>query len=180
MIVSHSYDVGLKGFVAIPEFLRSTNYRNPVDSNNGPWQLGHGLSNKSVFEWLADNPKENNSMQTFFEADRGSRPDWVDWFPVEEKLLGDEDFAEDDVVLVDVAGGRGHDLDAFLKKFPDLKGRFVLHDLPLIISDETLALNPRIEKKSFDFWVDQPVAGILTTNFKKFRLISHQGRVYII
>jgi hypothetical protein len=96
-------------------------------------------------------------MQAFFEADRGSRPNWVDWFPVQEKLLQNFSPGQDDLVLVDVAGGRGHEVSAFLDKFPELPGRYVLQDLPHVLSDEILVLNPRIEKKEMDFWTEGPV-----------------------
>jgi hypothetical protein len=36
VLVPDRYDVGLKGVVAIPEFLRINGYKNPDDGNNGP------------------------------------------------------------------------------------------------------------------------------------------------
>ena len=99
-------------------------------------------------------------MHTYFEADRGSRPNWVDWFPIEEKLVQNSNLDKDQVLLVDVAGGRGHDISAFLEKFPDLPGRLILQDQPHVLNDPTLELDPKIEKKTIDFWVEGPVQGL--------------------
>jgi len=52
------------------------------------------------------------------EGVRSSRPAWADWFPVQERILDDVKTESDAVVLVDVAGGRGHDLEAFRAHFP--------------------------------------------------------------
>jgi len=153
------YDVGLKSLISLPAYLRETNHRNPTDNSNGPFQYVNGVKDMNVFQWLVDHPQEANAMQTFFEGDRGSRPDWVDWFPVQEKLLSLTDTKDDTIVLVDVAGGRGHEISSFLRKFPHQPGRYVLQDLPEVINDETLTLDKRIEKKAFDFWNDSPVSG---------------------
>lgn len=154
------YDVGLKSVVAIPEYFRQNGYKNPDDSSNGPFQFAEGIKGKSCFEWLEEHPKEQNSMQTFFEGTRGSRPNWVDWFPVKDKLFHDATLTKDDIVLVDVAGGRGHELEAFIRKFPDLQGRYVLQDLAVVVSDDTLVLDSRVEKKAFNFWKDAPISGM--------------------
>lgn len=50
------------------------------------------------------------------EGDRGSRPDCVDWFPVQEQLLDGFKPEKDAVLLVDVAGGRGRDIALFKNK----------------------------------------------------------------
>ncbi|CAI6336898.1 unnamed protein product [Periconia digitata] len=158
-MVEAVYDVGLPGMTAIPEYLRNTSYKNPHDAANGPWQLGRGIKDQQIFSWLQQHPRELGLMQTYFEADRGSRPNWVDWFPVEEKLIQNSGLDKDQVLLVDVAGGRGHELSAFLDKFPNLPGRLILQDQPHVLDDPTLGLDPRIEKKTIDFWVEGPVQG---------------------
>jgi hypothetical protein len=147
--------------VSIPEYLRKIEYKNPEDATNGSFQLSKGLKDTHIFGWLADNPKELNAMQTFFEADRGSRPNWVDWFPVEEKLIQGATLTEDSVLLVDVGGGRGHEISAFLKKFPNVPGRLILQDLPYVLLGEGLILDGRIAREPMDFWIQTPVPGML-------------------
>lgn len=90
---------------------------------------------------------------------RGSRPHWVHWFPVQEELINGSSGKDEDVLLVDVGGGKGHDLNKFITTFPDAKGRYVLEDLPVVI-DDTYDRNPRIEAVKHDFFQEQPIQGI--------------------
>lgn len=60
--------------------------------------------------------------------------------------------------MVDVAGGRGHDLAAFLARYPDVLGRLVLEDLPHVLEESTVDVG-RIEKQAFDLFKPQPIHG---------------------
>lgn len=148
---------------SLPEYLRKTGYKNPGDQEDGPLQYGLGIDKVNLFTHMVTNDhKLLGSMQTFFEADRGSRPAWVDWFPVKQKLLDDstKSIKDDGILYVDVAGGRGHDLLAFKDKFPEYPGRYVLQDLPQVADDQTLQLGDRVERISFDFFENQAVSGM--------------------
>jgi hypothetical protein len=90
---------------------------------------------------------------------RGSRPHWVHWFPIQEELINGSSGKDEDVLLVDVGGGKGHDLNKFITTFPDAKGRYVLEDLPVVI-DDTYNRNPRIEAVKHDFFQKQPIQGM--------------------
>lgn len=89
---------------------------------------------------------------------RGGRPHWVNWYPIQERIIDGASGNDEDVLLVDVGGGRGHDLDTFIRRFPDAKGRFILEDLPAVI-DDYQAINPRIDPVKHDFFTRQPVHG---------------------
>ena len=67
---------------------------------------------------------------------------------------------EDDtaVLIVDVAGGRGHDLEAFRRKFPHAQGRMILQDLPSVI-DDIQDLDSQIERMAHDMFLPQPIKG---------------------
>lgn len=152
----------MKSFTNLPDYLQKTNYTNPNDQDNGPFQYANNLKDQSIFAYMGTQPKLLNSFQTFFEADRGSRPNWVDWFPVKEKLLDDPikpAVGEDEILYVDIAGGRGHELLAFKEKFPEYKGRYVLHDLPVITEDQTLQLGKSVEKRAINFFEDKVIPG---------------------
>lgn len=150
--------------ILIPEYLRKTNYKNPQDVSNGPFQLSRSFKDTHIFSWLSENPRELGLMHTFFEADRGSRPNWVDWFPVEENLIQNIPLGQDQILLVDVAGGRGHEISAFHLKFPNLPGRLILQDLPEVLDNNALVLDAKIEKEPIDFWVQSPVLGWFMTD----------------
>ena len=107
---------------------------------------------------MAARPDVMTDFNSFMESDRGSRPDWVDWFPVQQQLLDGFKADEEAVLLVDVAGGRGHDIALFKNKFPQAPGRLVLQDLPRVI-DDVENLHEGIERCSHDFFTPQPIKG---------------------
>ena len=59
--------------------------------------------------------------------------------------------------LVDVAGGKGHDVSSLRARFPNLPGRLVLQDLPRTLED----LTPRdgIEIMPHNVFTEQPIKG---------------------
>jgi hypothetical protein len=154
----HRYDAGMISLVKLPEYFDKEGYRNPDNQNSGPAQYGHNIPGQNLWPYIAANPKLLKAAHAFFEGDRGSRPNWIDWFPVQKKLLenSSKPVRDEDILLVDVAGGRGHDLLAFKERFADHPGRYVLQDLPHVVEDETLDL-AGVEKRSFNFFQDQVV-----------------------
>lgn len=110
-----------------------------------------------VWEWIASRPDLNESFNSFMEGDRGDRPDWVDWFPVQERVIDGFRGDENDVLFVDIAGGRGHDLKSFQAKFPSAPGCLVLEDQPHVIKEAKVT--GKIEKMFFDLFKEQPVQG---------------------
>ncbi|KAK7993657.1 hypothetical protein PG989_007038 [Apiospora arundinis] len=140
-----------------PAFLQDTSYQNPNDAKHGILQYTQ-QTDKEVFPWmlLPENKELFDNAQTFFEGDRGSRPSWVEWFPVQEKLL--KGCSSETPVLVDVAGGRGHDITEFHEKFPQEAGRLVLQDQQPVL-DSATDLPASIEKIPIDFYKDVPIEG---------------------
>lgn len=93
------------------------------------------------------------------EADRAARPLWTEWFPVQKELIdGFNGDPAQDTLIVDIAGGRGHDISSFHQSFPDAPGRRVLQDLPQVL-DGVQDLDPRIEGMTCDFFKPQPIEG---------------------
>ncbi|KAI9667482.1 MAG: hypothetical protein M1821_000298 [Bathelium mastoideum] len=60
------------------------------------------------------------------------------------------------VLIVDVGGGKGHDLQQFISHYPESKGSFILQDLPEVIA-EVNGLHSRITPMVHDFFTPQPV-----------------------
>lgn len=69
--------------------------------------------------------------------------------------------APDSILYVDVAGGRGHDLLAFKRKFDHIPGKYYLFDVPHIVNHHTLDLGDRVQRVAFDFFQDQVISGTL-------------------
>ena len=69
----------------------------------------------------------------------------------------DHSSGEEDVLLIDVGGGRGQALADLRRARPDLRGRFIVQDLPQEIEgrDES----DGIEAMPHDFFTPQPVRG---------------------
>ena len=49
-------------------------------------------------------------------AMRSTRRHWTDWYPVETELLANASADDQGVLLVDVGGGEGHDIERFFEK----------------------------------------------------------------
>lgn len=141
-----------------PDYLHQIGYSNPNDGRDGPFQAAFGCKGEGIFNWLTrpENSKQWDAANSFFEGDRGSRASWVTWFPVQDKLIKGSCF--DYPLLVDVAGGRGHDLIEFHDRFPDV-GTLVLQDQQAVLDDAD-SLPAGIEKRSFDFFKEPPLKGI--------------------
>lgn len=119
----------------------------------------------STFDFFATLPTVFRDFNTFMGNTMGARGYWVDWFPVEERLLN-EDYDHNTSLLVDVGAGKGHDLVAFHNKYPGL-GRLVLQDLPNII-ESISQVDPAIELMEYDFFTEQPVISTIESPLARF------------
>ena len=90
------------------------------------------------------------------------RPSWMDpgFYPVRDRVEMGMTQNANDVAIVDVGGGMGHDLVELKRKQPTIPGRFILQDLPQVITQMTKPLEG-IEATTHDFYTEQPVKGKL-------------------
>ncbi|KAJ2990350.1 hypothetical protein NUW58_g2996 [Xylaria curta] len=158
MHISSRLAQGMIKFMYAANWLQQTGYQNPADPQHGMFQAAN-QTDLPTFQWLTvpKNQEIWDNANTFFEGDRGSRPSWLSWFPAKEKLFP-EGHQQETWLLVDVAGGRGHDLLEFLAKYPDEPGPFVLQDQAPVL-DSALSLPPKVQKQPFDLFKDPPVQG---------------------
>ena len=114
------------------------------------------MSSKShYFEWLESTPKHQQAFNTLMGISRMNRgEEWFDFYPVEKKLR----VADTETLLVDVGGGLGHDLVAFKQRFPQLPGKLIVQDLPIVI-DDVKNQPSGIEAMKHDFFTPQPIKG---------------------
>ncbi|KAH9883886.1 S-adenosyl-L-methionine-dependent methyltransferase [Xylariomycetidae sp. FL2044] len=152
------YDQSMPIITECPAYFRETGYKNPTDPMNGPFHKAFNAS-IPIFPWLMkpENKDRWDAANAFFEGDRGSRPSWVTWFPVQDKLL-ERDRDHEGPLLVDVAGGHGHDLIEFIAQFPSEDGPFILQDQQPVL-DSAPETPANIEKHAMDFFKDAPVPG---------------------
>lgn len=142
----------------LPAYFQEKGWQNPNNVLDGPFQYATGTKSH-YFDFLAGEPYYQQAFNTVMTISyRRQGQNWFDFFPVEEKLGGVAH--ESDVLLVDVGGSQGGDTIAFQKQFPQVRGRLVLQDLPIVIEAiQEGELPAGIEAQGYDFFEAQPVIG---------------------
>ncbi|RAL11829.1 putative O-methyltransferase [Aspergillus homomorphus CBS 101889] len=146
-----------------PAYFQKRGYTCPFDPTDGLMQYAF-RSKQTTFERIAADAALLRDFNTFMGNTMGARKYWVDWYPVQERILDGfvEEGSKGKALLVDVGAGKGHDLLAFREKFPQVGGRLVLEDLPAVV-DGLRGLeggvNAGIEMVPYDFFTEQPVVG---------------------
>ena len=109
-----------------------------------------------MFDWFGQNPDIGVRFGSMMVAWVRNKPFWADEraYPVKERLNGVE--AQDDVLIVDVGGGKGHDLAEFKSRFPEIQGRLVCQELPYLVPEIKVE---GVEPMAHDFRNPQPVKG---------------------
>ncbi|KAL4772391.1 S-adenosyl-L-methionine-dependent methyltransferase [Aspergillus nidulans var. acristatus] len=140
-----------------PGYFQRNGFACPTDTKDGLVQ--HALrTKKTSFEYIMSDPLLLRDFNLFMGNGMGARKSWLDWYPVQSEILDGADADPDKVLIVDVGGGKGHDLIAFHKKFPSAR-RLILEDLPAAL-DDLGEYSMVIEKIGHDFLTeDQPVKG---------------------
>ena len=146
----------------IPAYLEKTNYRNPANVADGPFQYAHNTQS-THFRWLADRAEHSQRFNNYMKGCRERKRSWMDpgFYPVKERLETGSNKGKghkDSVFLVDVGGGLGHDLEELKAKHADLPGLLVLQDQAAVISQIGKA-SPGIELTAHDFFTPQTVKG---------------------
>lgn len=149
----------MKSIYNLPEYFRSTGYQNPNDPTDGPFQFSHRTS-KHWFSWASEHLEISQQFNNHMSAYHQGRPSWMDYdfYPVEESLLKGVKPDPDAVLLVDVGGGLGHDLQEFQQKFPRPPGRLILQDKADVIS-QIFTNMAGIAVMEHDFFKEQPIKG---------------------
>ncbi|CAG9952303.1 unnamed protein product [Clonostachys rosea f. rosea IK726] len=160
-IIGQSYPVLAGGcFAALDhfhEYQDKVGWTEPNDVANGPYQAAFNTK-LNFFEYLQANPPYGVQFNYHMGGYHQGRPSWMDpgFFPVKENLIDGFEDKEGSAFLVDIGGSVGHDIEELYQKYPQIPGRLVLQDLPLVIS-QIEKLDDRIERMAYDFHTEQPV-----------------------
>ena len=159
--LAHSTGCTIPAVHSIPRWLKDNGYQTPTDGKNSPFTLGF-RTDLHFFEFLGANPTIAAQFNNLMSAYHQGRPSWMDagFYPVREQLLAGMRDHPKEVLLVDVGGNRGHDLEEFRAKVPEARGRLILQDLPEVIS-QVEGLNAGFETMAHDFYTEQTVKGML-------------------
>jgi hypothetical protein len=162
---SEIYDMAGRAAFALPDFLAKTGYKNPEDYNNSAFQLG-AQTELGFWEYLEADPER---LKAFNDGQRSQATvkDFDSSYPFEAEL-NNPPVNEDEVVLVDVGGGRGHALERIKRRFPNIKGQLVLQDQESVIKDAVDGgLSPEIVAQPASFFEPNPVKNARAYFFRR-------------
>ncbi|KAF4120729.1 O-methyltransferase [Geosmithia morbida] len=143
-------------FCALPFFLKETGFRNPTDANSSNFQYWQADPNINFFNFVGTNKKLTASFNDAMEChSRYNLTPWPEVYPTETLVA---DLKTDRPVIVDLGGGKGHDLQKFSDRHPDLpKGSLVLQDLGDILTH--VKTSDSISVQPHDFFTPEPIKG---------------------
>ncbi|TVY47936.1 Demethylsterigmatocystin 6-O-methyltransferase [Lachnellula occidentalis] len=153
------YDQAATSVMHMPQFLAMTSFANPA----GPLTAFQSAFNTDLqlFPWLMQHPSPMSNFNDLMTGQRMNRIEWFDFADVHSIIFNHYTPADNSALLVDIGGGRGHDLEAFRNRFPDDargQGKLVVQDLPPVIAD-IADLHADIVRQEYDFFTPQPVVG---------------------
>ncbi|KAK7968938.1 O-methyltransferase-domain-containing protein [Apiospora saccharicola] len=164
--LGHGYDLMAAAALHLPAFLGETGYRNPTGGRAGNFQ--HLRGGTAFFDYIGAQPSSVDMSREFNDAmeyqSRAFFGPWVDIYPTETIVASAR---AGRALVVDIGGGKGHDLDKFRvrhqddDKLSEAAGVLVLQDLPDVVEKvaATVDLDPAIAAQSHDFFTPQPVRG---------------------
>ncbi|KAL4921359.1 S-adenosyl-L-methionine-dependent methyltransferase [Aspergillus aurantiobrunneus] len=156
------YDTARPSFNGFPEHFKARAYQSPsLGSLDGPFQQAHSTP-LSFFDWIVATPPNLQHFDSFMTAYRAGKPNWYDrgFYPVAERLISGFDASASDTLLVDIGGGRGHDVAAFVAQHPSHPGAVILQDREPVIAgvlESTSATDRAFTAQTHDFFTPQPV-----------------------
>jgi hypothetical protein len=142
---------------ALGAYLETHNLRSPTDHHDSPLQFALKTPH-DLWCYLKEDPSRAKMFNESMRSSAIVGADGVPPFPFATELKCD---SEDEVVVVDVGGGKGQALESIRKAFPELKGRLIVQDLPEVIKDtnDSGHLPSSIETMPADFFQPQPIRG---------------------
>ncbi|KAK6845984.1 Demethylsterigmatocystin 6-O-methyltransferase [Apiospora arundinis] len=153
-----------------PAFFAHSGYAAPTSSLDTPFTFSNKCSGElNYFEFFGQRaPHMGKRFAGMMDVWSRDRPKWFQegYYPVRERLMEGatrrgEDAKEGEqkeVLLVDVGGGSGHDLQQFVEMFrDDIHGRLILQDRPEVV--KLADPGAGIEKMGHDFLTEQPIKG---------------------
>lgn len=105
----------------------------------------------------------------------------TNFYPVQTNLIDGARRENDAVFLVDVGGGKGHDLQEVYRKHPKLPGKLVLQETKGVLEEakEECGLDGKIVLAEHDFFTRQTILG-MSINRTAVLLINGNSSTEII
>lgn len=159
-------------FRTLPAYLKKTGFRNPTNVNDCNFQYWRG-EGANMFTYVGTNPLLTSDFNDAMEChSKYNLTPWVDIYPTDTVVSGavtngtngtNGEAAPSSArpLVVDIGGGKGHDLKKFLARHPSIPaGSLVLQDLPDILKgvESELSSSPAITVQPHDFFTPQPAS----------------------
>ncbi|KAJ5613802.1 hypothetical protein N7528_007456 [Penicillium herquei] len=148
----HSWDNMTSSLTRCMDFFKERGFVSPSDPMNTPFAFARGAEDIDFFNLLS---QDAPSIRVFNEA----------MASIKDPLGSMYDFGSlqpegDGVVLVDVGGGKGQSIANVRSAYPELKGQWVLQDLPEVIAAGGRTCGKDVKVQPYDFFKQvQPVNG---------------------
>jgi O-methyltransferase domain len=145
------------GAMSLNQYLESHSFSNPTDHHDAPFQYGHKTT-LDLWAYLQEKPARSKIFNEHMRSSAIVGSSALPPFPFSTELKCDSD---EEVLLVDIGGGKGQALQSILNAYPNMKGRMIVQDLREVIQDaeSSAHLPPSIETMASDFFKPQPVKG---------------------
>lgn len=145
----------IPAIMAMPRTLAEHAYKAPTKESGTPYKWAHG---EELWTWFGSHPDRALNMVAGMRSHNAGNVsgDAYPWGTELAKL----ELKEEDVAIVDIAGGQGHILEEVRKRNPEIKGRFVCQDLQSTF-DAVKDVGPPegVEFMAYDIFTPQPVKG---------------------
>ena len=148
------YDINIPMYTAMPQYLSNREYKEPSGTPATTafnWGKDH---TGTLFDYWAARPKQQEDFDWCMKGYAGHLAPWTAIYPTEKLLEG---APATEVLVVDVGGGTGHDLQLFQRKHRTAPGQLVLQDQAGVIA--RAQVDSSIKAMSHDFMTPQPVKG---------------------
>ena len=152
--IRYWYDVNIPLYTSFPAYLSHEGYQIP---KGGPASCMFNWAKNykgTLFEWFSQHPEQEKDFGYCMKGYAGNFTPWTDIFPTEELVSGGD---SKDVVVVDVGGSFGHDINVFQAKHSLGPGRLVLQDQEKVIA--LAQVNEGIQAMTHDFMTPQVIKG---------------------
>lgn len=149
--LSYSADIYGPSCARIPDYFANNGYKSPPDIEQSICSHTLGLS---FWKILDKQPQTAKAFNEFMEMARFASKSWVKVYPVQELNVKHAE----EILLIDIGGGRGHELAelAKLKQSLWLSGKLILQDQPSVLEQVPTAWQPFFTSHPHDFFHPQP------------------------
>ncbi|KAJ5131984.1 hypothetical protein N7448_006142 [Penicillium atrosanguineum] len=163
-----NFDVHFQIFAKLPQYLKETKYKSPINAYAGPFQSVFN-TDEHYFDWMKSHPAQldafNRTMQAGIMRDNAAR--WTEIFPIAQRFqqfMNTTPPSDEKLQLVDIGGGIGHEIKVLLDTFPCLRGQFILQDVPGVVQHmlpelQSTPTMQTVQAMPYSFFEPQPITG---------------------